>query len=78
MYNLTKERGEGVIYFNYLDDETVREGIDAGRLFKGTFHANQDNIREGRVNLHVRCSNPKSCIDEWRGEGRANSRQAGH
>ena len=66
MYNLTKERGEGVIYFNYLDDETVREGFDAGRLFKGTLHAYQDNIREGRVNLHVRRSTSDLGVDEWR------------
>lgn len=58
MYNLTKERGDGVIYYNYLDDATVKEGLDAGRLFKGVFHANQDNIREGRVNLHVRSPSP--------------------
>lgn len=54
MYNLIKERGDGVIYPNYLDDETVRMGLEAGRLFKATFHSNVDNIREGRVNLQVR------------------------
>ena len=53
MYNLVKERGDGVIYPNYLDAETVRLGLEAGRLFKATFHANVDNIREGHVTLHV-------------------------
>ena len=53
MYTLVKERGDGVIYPNYLDEETVRVGLEAGRLFKATFHANVDNIREGHVTLHV-------------------------
>ena len=53
MYNLVKERGDGVIYPNYLDEETVRLGLEAGRLFKATFHANVDNIREGHVTLRV-------------------------
>ena len=53
MYNLVKERSEGVYYYNYLDQATVQEGLEAGRLYKATFHSNVDNIREGRVNLHV-------------------------
>ena len=53
MYNLVKERGDGVIYPNYLDEETVRLGLEAGRLFKATFHANVDNIRAGHVTLRV-------------------------
>ena len=53
MYNLSKERSSNVIYFNYLSDDTVRAGLGAGRLFKGVFRANPDNIWEGRVNLRV-------------------------
>ena len=53
MYNLVKERNEGVYYYNYLNQATVQEGLEAGRLYKATFHSNVDNIREGRVNLHV-------------------------
>lgn len=52
-YILTKERGPSVIYFNYLDEETIKHGLESGRLFKGIYHSNPDNIWEGRVTIHV-------------------------
>ena len=53
MYILTKEKGNGIYYPNYLPDDVLEEGLRLGRLFKGTYHANQDNITEGKVNIHV-------------------------
>lgn len=53
MYILTKERGNNIYYPNYLPDEVLAEGLRIGRLFKGVFRSNQDNITEGRVNVHV-------------------------
>jgi len=42
-----------VIYYNYLDDEIIKQGLESGRLFKGIYHSNPDNIWEGHVTIHV-------------------------
>ena len=52
MYILSKERGDNIYYPNYLPDSILEEGLKAGRLFKGVYHANQDNITEGHVIVH--------------------------
>ena len=52
-YILSKEQGANVIYYNYLDDEIIKQGLESGRLFKGIYHSNPDNIWEGHVTIHV-------------------------
>lgn len=44
----TMKRSNKVVAF-----EAFHPGLESGRLFKGTFHANGDNIWEGRVVIHV-------------------------
>ncbi|KNB43110.1 hypothetical protein JH06_4221 [Blastocystis sp. subtype 4] len=55
-YILSKEQGANVIYYNYLDDEIIKQGLESGRLFKGIYHSNPDNIWEGHVTIHTSTS----------------------